>query len=106
MFQIDEDGEYLTENIFSGVKFLERMPYYSITTTASGGLAWTAEHKNHGTWRHKWGPNEDTVNVYSDGIGGFEINRTSDDGFIIGTWGGIIIKTDSELYYESEIDDG
>ena len=106
VFQIDEEGEYLTENIFSGVKFLERMPYYSITTTASGGLAWTAEHKNHGTWIHKWGPNEDTVNVYSDGIGGFEINRTSDDGFIIGTWGGIIIKTDSELYYESEIDDG
>ncbi|MEC7735746.1 MAG: hypothetical protein VX651_00220, partial [Candidatus Neomarinimicrobiota bacterium] len=32
--------------------------------------------------------------------GGFEINRTSDDGFIIGTWGGIIIKTDNELFYE------
>ena len=24
----------------------------------------------------------------------------SDDGFIIGTWGGTIIKTDSELNYE------
>ena len=103
---IDDDGEFISEELFSNVKFLERMPYFSITTTANGGLAWTAEHKNHGTWIYKWGPNEDTVNVYSDGIGGFEINRTSDDGFIIGTWGGIIIKTDSELYYESEIDDG
>ena len=79
------------------------MPYFSITTTARGGIAWTAEHKVHGTWIYKWGPNEDTVNVYSDGIGGFEINRTVDEGFIIGTWGGIIIKTDSELNYDENI---
>ncbi len=43
---------------------------------------------------------EDTVSIYANGLGGFDINRTSDDGFIIGTWGGTIIKTDSELYYE------
>ena len=100
LIQIDDEGNLIEEKTFSGLNFLERMPYFSITTTAHGGLAWTAEHKVHGTWIHKWGPDEDTVNVYANGYGGFEINRTSDDGFIIGTWGGIIIKTDSELFYE------
>ena len=103
LIQIDDDGNLTEEKTFSGLKFLERMPYFSITTTARGGIAWTAEHKVHGTWIYKWGPNEDTVNVYSDGIGGFEINRTVDEGFIIGTWGGIIIKTDSELSYDENI---
>ena len=28
------------------------------------------------------------------------VANTNDDGFIIGTWGGTIIKTDSELNYE------
>ena len=100
LIQIDDEGNLIEEKTFSGLNFLERMPYFSITTTAHGGLAWTAEHKVHGTWIHKWGPDEDTVNVYANGYGGFEINRTSDDGFIIGTWGGIIIKTDNELFYE------
>ena len=105
VFQIDEEGEYLTEDIFSGLKFLERRPYYSITTTSFGGLAWTAEHKNKGTWIHKWGPNEDTVSVHIDGIGGFEINNTKDNGFVIGTWSGELIKTNSELFYEELSDD-
>ena len=98
--KIDDDGNLVEENSWSGLNFIERIPYFSITTTANGGIAWTAEHKNHGTWIHKWGPMEDTVSIYANGLGGFDINRTSDDGFIIGTWGGTIIKTDSELYYE------
>ena len=73
-------------------------------TTANGGIAWTAEHKNHGTWVHKWGPMEDTTTIYTDGYGGFDINKTSDNGFIIGTWGGTIIKTDSEFYYDEIIE--
>jgi len=98
--KIDDDGNLVEENSWSGLNFIERIPYFSITTTANGGIAWTAEHKNHGTWIHKWGPMEDTVSIYANGLGGFDINRTSDDGFIIGTWGGTILKTDSELYYE------
>ena len=105
VFQISEEGDYLTESTFSGLKFLERMPYYSITTTAFGGLAWTAEHRNKGTWIHKWGPNEDTVSIFSDGFGGFEINSTHDNGFVIGTWRGELIKTDSELFYEDIIEE-
>ena len=98
--KIDDDGNLLEENSWPGLNFIERIPYFSITTTSNGGIAWTAEHKNNGTWVHKWGPLEETVNIYANGLGGFDINRTSDDGFIIGTWGGTIIKTDSELNYE------
>ena len=98
--RVDEDGEKVEEKSWSGLNFIERIPYFSITTTSSGGIAWTAEHKNKGSWVHKWGPMEDTTTIYTDGYGGFDINKTSDNGFIIGTWGGIIIKTDSELNYD------
>ena len=39
--------------------------------------------------------------MFPDGYGGFDINRTSDNGFIIGTFVGNIIKTDDELNYEA-----
>ena len=98
--RVDEDGEKIEEQSWSGLNFIERIPYFSITTTSSGGIAWTAEHKNNGSWVHKWGPMEETTTIYTNGYGGFDINKTSDDGFIIGTWGGTIIKTDSEFYYD------
>ena len=102
--RVDEDGEKVEEKSWSGLNFIERIPYFSITTTSSGGIAWTAEHKNKGSWVHKWGPMEDTTTIYTNGYGGFDINKTSDNGFIIGTWGGTIIKTDSELYYDEIIE--
>jgi hypothetical protein len=102
--RVDEDGEKVEEKSWSGLNFIERIPYFSITTTSSGGIAWTAEHKNKGSWVHKWGPMEDTTTIYTDGYGGFDINKTSDNGFIIGTWGGTIIKTDSEFYYDEIIE--
>jgi len=102
--RVDEDGEKIEEQSWSGLNFIERIPYFSITTTSSGGIAWTAEHKNKGSWVHKWGPMEDTTTIYTNGYGGFDINKTSDDGFIIGTWGGTIIKTDSELNYDGIIE--
>jgi hypothetical protein len=48
---------------------------------------------------------EDTTTIYTNGNGGFDINKTSDNGFIIGTLGGTIIKTDSELYYDEIIEE-
>ena len=103
--KLDENGDLMEELSWSGLNFSERLPYFSITTTSEGGLAWTAEHKNKGTWIHKWGPNEETVTIYGDGFGGFDINKTMDGGFIIGTWGGTILKTDSELYYDENTDE-
>ena len=68
--RVDEDGEKVEEKSWSGLNFIERIPYFSITTTSSGGIAWTAEHKNKGSWVHKWGPMEDTTTIYTNGYGG------------------------------------
>ena len=51
---------------------------------------------------YKWGPLEDTVTVYAEGSGGFEINKTSDGGFVIGTMNGTLIKTNGEFLYGAE----
>ena len=99
--RLNENGDLLEEQEWSGLNFMERLPYFSITTTANEGFAWIAEHKSNGTWVHKFGPNEESVSIYPGGYGGFDINRTSDNGFIIGTWGGNIIKTDDDLNYEA-----
>ena len=103
--RLNDSGDLLEELEWPGLEFRERLPYFSITTTENGGIAWTAEHKNEGTWVHKFGPNETSVSIYPSGYGGFDINRTTDNGFIIGTWGGKIIKTDSELNYEALLDE-
>ena len=103
--KLNSNGELIEEQSWSGLNFIERLPYFSITTTAYGGIAWTAEHKRKGSWVHKWGPNEETISIFPEGNGGFDISRTSDNGFVIGTWGGIIIKTDSELVYAPEINE-
>ena len=96
--QIDEEGNNLNQEVIPGLKWMERIPYYSITTT-NDGYAWAAEHKNNGTWIYQVIPNTDPSYIYTDGFGGFEINHTTDGGFIIGTMDGLIIKTDSELLY-------
>jgi len=97
--QIDEEGNNLNQEVVSGLKWMERIPYYSIATT-NDGYAWAAEHKNNGTWIYQTTPNADPSYIFTDGFGGFEINHTTDGGFIIGTMGGIVIKTDSELFYD------
>ena len=99
IMQIDEEGNNLNQEVVSGLKWMERIPYYSIATT-NDGYAWVAEHKNNGTWIYQTTPNADPSYIFTDGFGGFEINHTTDGGFIIGTMGGIVIKTDSELFYE------
>ena len=42
------------------------------------------------------------MTVYTEGSGGFEINKTSDGGFVTGTMNGTLIKTNSEFLYEVE----
>ncbi len=101
---LNANGELLEQKEWSGLNFIERLPYFSITTTEYGGFAWTAEHKSKGTWIHKFGQYESSISVYPGGLGGFDIHRTSDNGFIIGTWDGFIFKTDNELNYENSSD--
>ena len=101
---LNNNGDLIDEQLWSGLIFIERLPYYSITTTAYWGIAWTAEHNRKGSWVHKWGPNKETVSIFPEGYGGFDISKTSDNGFVIGTWGGIMIKTDSKLLYAPVIE--
>ena len=58
--------------------------------------------KNGGNiWLYKWGDYEENLNmkISPGGFGGESIERTSDNGFIISTSGGTVIKTDSQLEY-------
>ena len=48
VMQIDEEGNNLNQELYSGLNWMERIPYYSITTT-DGGFSWVAKHKNNGT---------------------------------------------------------
>ena len=73
----------------------------SIANTADGGIAWLAS-KNlspptyHGCWIKKSGPNEESINITLSGIAE-NLENTSDGGYIIGTYGGTIHKTDKDF---------
>ena len=73
----------------------------SIANTANDGIAWLAS-KNlspptyHGCWVKKSGPNEESINITLSGIAE-NIENTSDGGYIIGTYGGTIHKTDKDF---------
>ena len=61
------------------------------------------QKKNEGRlWIKKWGSGEKNMELKLDvgSLGGRSIMRTNDNGFIISTIGGTIIKTDSNLSYE------
>ena len=61
-----------------------------------------SNHKNQfGTWFYKWGQNESNIDlkINDAGSGGESIEMSEDGGFIIGTSGNIIIKTDQDLNF-------
>ena len=59
------------------------------------------EMQKKNLWIKKWGSNEknEDIKISPGGLGGRSIMRTNDNGFIISTAGGTIIKTDSNLSY-------
>ena len=73
----------------------------SIANTVDSGIAWLAS-KNanppdyHGSWIKKSGPNEQSINITMSGIAE-NLENTIDGGFIIGTYGGTLHKTDSNF---------
>ena len=73
----------------------------SIANTVDGGIAWLAS-KNmnppnyHGCWIKKSGSNEQSVNITLSGIAE-NLENTSDGGYVIGTYGGTIHKTDIDF---------
>ena len=102
ILKINEDGNELDEKLLSGLYFYEAGTAMSLANTHSGGYVFVTEPRNGGNvWIRKWGGSEETMNIKKNpgGLGGESIMRTNDNGFIISTAGGTIIKTDSNLSY-------
>ena len=102
ILKINEDGNELDEKLLSGLYFYEAGTAMSLANTHSGGYVFVTEPRNGGkVWLRKWGGSEETMNIKINpgGLGGESIMRTNDNGFIISTTGGTIIKTDSNLSY-------
>ena len=89
------EGLQLSEKM-SFIEFCEKIKYASDTCKQP------SLHKNQlGTWFYKWGQNESSLDFKLDnaGSGGESIEISEDGGFIIGTSGNIIIKTDQDLNF-------
>ena len=98
--QVDDEGLNNENEVFQNGGFSIGK---SITTTQNGGIAWVGETGEYSTWLYKWGENEEQVDVVTGGVGGVNIERTTDDGFIIGTWAGTLMKTDSEFNFDQTV---
>ena len=98
--RVDDDGLNNENEVFQQGGFSSG---HSITTTNNGGLAWVGEKGNGDTWMYKRGNNEETVSIFNDAYIGLNIERTMDGGFIVGTWGGTLLKTDSEFNYDEPL---
>ena len=102
MLDIDENGNSLDQSFLGGLKFYEFGTPMALANTSFGGYVFVTSPKNGGDmWLYKWGAFEENLNmkISPGGFGGESIERTSDNGFIISTSGGTVIKTDSQLEY-------
>ena len=102
LLEIDEDGNSNQETILNNLYFFEAGSPISISNTSNGGYVFVSKPKNNGyTWFYKWGQNENSIDLKLEnaGYGGESIEMSNDGGFIIGTSGRTIIKTDQELNF-------
>ena len=102
LLEIDEDGNSNQETILNNLYFFEAGSPISISNTSNGGYVFVSKPKNNGyTWFYKWGQNENSIDLKLEnaGYGGESIEMSNDGGFIIGTSGSTIIKTDQELNF-------
>ena len=102
VLEIDENGNSHQETNLNNLYFFEAGSPISISNTLSGGYVFVSNPKNNGTtWFYKWGPNESVIDLKLNnaGFGGESIEMAEDGGFIIGTSGSTIIKTDQDLNF-------
>jgi len=102
LLEIDENGNSHQETILNNLYFFEAGSPISISNTLSGGYVFVSNPKNNGTtWFYKSGPNESVIDLKLNnaGFGGESIEMAEDGGFIIGTSGSTIIKTDQDLNF-------
>ena len=102
LLEIDENGNSNQETILNNLYFFEAGSPISISNTSNSGYVFVSKPKNNGsTWFYKWGQNESSIDLKLDnaGFGGESIEMAKDGGFIIGTSGSTIIKTNQELSF-------
>ena len=102
ILEIDENGNSTQESILNNLYFFESGSPISVSNTSNGGYVFVSIPKNNGsTWFYKWGQNESSIDLKLDnaGFGGESIEMAKDGGFIIGTSGSTIIKTNQELSF-------
>ncbi len=101
---INEEGEQLNESFLPNLKHREWGRAMALANTHSGGYVFVTQPRSskNNLWIRKWGSGEKNMELKLDlgSLGGRSIMRTNDNGFIISTTGGTIIKTDSNLSYE------
>jgi hypothetical protein len=103
ILKLNEEGDKLNENLLPGLSFREWGRAMALANTHSGGYVFVTEPRDakKNLWIKKWGSNEknEDIKISLGSLGGRSIMRTNDNGFIISTTGGTIIKTDSNLSY-------
>ena len=102
ILEIDENGNSTQESILNNLYFFESGSPISVSNTSNGGYVFVSIPKDNGsTWFYKWGQNENSVDLKLEtaGSGGESIEMSEDGGFIIGTLGSTIIKTDKDLNF-------
>ncbi len=102
ILKINEEGDKLNESFLPGLSHREWGRAMALANTHLGGYVFVTQSKGkNNLWIKKWGSGEKNMELKLDvGSGGTSIMRTNDNGFIISTIGGTIIKTDSNLSYE------
>jgi hypothetical protein len=102
--KINEEGDEIKESVFQNLYHYEWGTPMALANTHSGGYVFVTEPNSskNNLWIRKWGSGEKTMELKLrvGSLGGRSIMRTNDNGFIISTTGGTIIKTDSNLSYE------
>ena len=101
---INEEGDKLNESFLPNLSHREWGTAMALANTHSGGYVFVTQPRSskNNLWIRKWGSGEKNMELKLDlgSLGGRSIMRTNDNGFIISTTGGTIIKTDSNLSYE------
>jgi len=104
ILKINEEGDKLNESFLPGLSHREWGRAMALANTHLGGYVFVTEPRSskNNLWIRKWGSGEKNMELKLDlgSLGGRSIMRTNDNGFIISTTGGTIIKTDSNLSYE------
>ena len=102
ILEIDEDGNKMDQSLLGGLKFYEFGTPMAMENAYTGGYIFVTNPKNGGNvWIYKWGGFDDDLNlkISPGGFGGESIERTSDNGYIISTGGGTVLKTNSQLSF-------